>query len=64
VHVHVERFVSVVKMAAVREGYTTEKQCSVVCLLWAKGLNGKDIHEEMFPVYSQKCLPHEVVPPW
>jgi hypothetical protein len=22
----------------------------------AKGLNAKDIHEEMFPVYGRKCL--------
>jgi hypothetical protein len=25
-------------------------------LLWAKGLNAKDIHNEMFCVYSGKCL--------
>jgi hypothetical protein len=24
--------------------------------LWAKGLNAKDIHKEMFPVYGEKCL--------
>jgi hypothetical protein len=24
--------------------------------LWAKGLNAKDIHEEMCPVYGGKCL--------
>jgi hypothetical protein len=24
--------------------------------LWAKGLNTKDIHKEMFPVYGGKCL--------
>jgi hypothetical protein len=24
--------------------------------LWAKGLNAKDIHKEMFPVYGGKCL--------
>jgi hypothetical protein len=24
--------------------------------LWAKELNAKDIHKEMFPVYSGKCL--------
>jgi hypothetical protein len=24
--------------------------------LWAKELNAKDIHKEMFPVYGQKCL--------
>jgi hypothetical protein len=36
--------------------YATEKQRSVVRFLWAKGLNAKDIHNEMFPVYSGKCL--------
>jgi hypothetical protein len=29
--------------------------------LWAKGLNAKDIHKEMFPVYDGKCLLHEAV---
>jgi hypothetical protein len=30
----------------------------VFCLrfLWAKGLDAKDIHKEMFPVYGGKCL--------
>jgi hypothetical protein len=43
VHAHVERLVSVVKMANMIEEYTTERQRSLV-LLWAKGLNAKDIH--------------------
>jgi hypothetical protein len=42
--------------------YTTENQHSVVHFLWAKGLNAKDIHKEMFPVYVGKCLSHKVVP--
>jgi hypothetical protein len=29
--------------------------------LWAKGLDAKDIHKEMFPVYGGKCVLHEVV---
>jgi hypothetical protein len=29
--------------------------------LWAKGLNAKDIHKEMFPVYGGKCLLRKVV---
>jgi hypothetical protein len=29
--------------------------------LWAKGLNAKDIHKEMFPVYGGKCLSREAV---
>jgi hypothetical protein len=32
--------------------------------LWAKGLNAKDIHKEMFPVYGGMCLSHKAVPPW
>jgi hypothetical protein len=29
-----------------------------VRFLWAKGLNAKDIHKEIFPVYVDKCLSH------
>jgi hypothetical protein len=43
-------------MATVLEECTTEEQRSVVRFLWAEGLNEKDIHKEMFPVYSGKCL--------
>jgi hypothetical protein len=49
-HVHVQRLVSVVKMATVLEECTTVEQRSVVSFLWAKGLNAKDIHKEIFPV--------------
>jgi hypothetical protein len=28
--------------------------------LWAKGLNANDIHKDIFPVYSGKCLLHKV----
>jgi hypothetical protein len=35
-------------MATVLEKYTTEEHRSVVRLLWAKGLNVKDIRKEMF----------------
>jgi hypothetical protein len=42
---HVQRLVSVVKMATVLEEYTTEEQLSVVRFLWAKGLYAKDIHK-------------------
>jgi hypothetical protein len=28
-----------------------EEQRSVMRFLWAKGLNAKDIHKEIFPVY-------------
>jgi hypothetical protein len=40
---------------------TTEEQRSVVRFLWAKVLNTKDIHNEMFPVYGGKCLSRETV---
>jgi hypothetical protein len=32
--------------------------------LWAKGLNAKDIHKEMFPVYARKCLSRKAVHKW
>jgi hypothetical protein len=35
-------------------GCTAEEQRSVVRFLWAKGLNAKDIHKEMFPVCRVK----------
>jgi hypothetical protein len=43
-HVHVQRLVSVVKMATVHEACTIKEQCSVVQFLWAKGLNAMDNH--------------------
>jgi hypothetical protein len=39
-------------MATMLEECTTEEQCSIVHVLWAKGLNAKDIHKEIFSVYS------------
>jgi hypothetical protein len=35
-----------------------------VRFLWAKGLDAKDIHKEMFPVYSGMCLSHKAVHNW
>jgi hypothetical protein len=36
---------------------TVLEECSSVgCFLRTKGLNAKDIHKEMFPVYGGKCL--------
>jgi hypothetical protein len=61
---HVQRLVSVVKMATVLEEFTTEEQRSIVKFLWAKGLNAKDIHKEIFPVYRGKCLSRKEVPSW
>jgi hypothetical protein len=54
-HAHLPTMVSVVKMASVLK-CTTEEQRSDVQFLWADGLNAKDIHKEMFPVYDGKCL--------
>jgi hypothetical protein len=51
-------------MATVLEECTAEKQHSVVRFLWAKGLNAKDIHKEMFPVYGGKCLSCKEVHNW
>jgi hypothetical protein len=48
-------------MATVLEVCTTEEQRFVVLLLWAKGLNAKDIQKEMFPVYGLKCLSPKAV---
>jgi hypothetical protein len=42
----------------------TEEQRPVGRFLWAKGLNAKDIHEEMFPVYVEKCLSRKAVHIW
>jgi hypothetical protein len=60
-HDHIQELVSVVRMAALLGDCTTEGQCSVVHFLWAKGLNAKDIHKEMFPVYAGKCSPRIAV---
>jgi hypothetical protein len=42
----------------------TEEQRSIVRVLWVKGLNEKDIHKEMFPVYGWKCLSRNAVHNW
>jgi hypothetical protein len=51
-------------MATMLEECNTEDQHSVVHFLWAKELNTKDIHKEMFPVYIGKCLSHKGVHNW
>jgi hypothetical protein len=48
-------------MAIMLEVYTAEGQRSFVRFLWAKWLNAKDIHKEMFPVYVGKCLSRKKV---
>jgi hypothetical protein len=60
-HAHVQRLVSVVKMATVLEEYNTEEQRPVMRFLWAKGLTAEDIHKQMLPVYGGKCLSHKAV---
>jgi hypothetical protein len=32
-----------------------------MCFWWAEGLDAKDIHKEMFPVYGGKCLSYKAV---
>jgi hypothetical protein len=51
-------------MATVLEEHSTEDQRSAVCFLWAKELNAKDIHKEMFSVYGGKCLSRKAVHNW
>jgi hypothetical protein len=52
-------------MSIVLEGYTTEEQRSVMrLLLWAKGLNAKDIDNEMLHVYGGKGLSRKAVHNW
>jgi hypothetical protein len=63
-HAHVQRLVSIVKMATVLEECTIEEQHSVVRFLWEIGLDAKDIYKEMFPVYGGKYLLHKVVHNW
>jgi hypothetical protein len=63
-HAYVQRLVSVVKMASMLQVYTTEEKRSVVRFLWAKQLNAKDIHKEMFPVYGGNRLSYKAVHNW
>jgi hypothetical protein len=48
-------------MATVLGEYTAEEQRSVMRFLWVKGLNAKNIHKEMFPVYGVKFLSRKAV---
>jgi hypothetical protein len=43
---------------------TEEQSCVVRFFLWDKGLNVMDIHKEIFPVYSGKCLSCKAVHSW
>jgi hypothetical protein len=63
-HAHIQRVVSVVKMATVLEECAAEEQRPLLRLLWAKELNAKDIRKEIFPVYGSKCLSRKDVQNW
>jgi hypothetical protein len=52
---HVQKLVSVVKMATVLECILLKSSVLLCIFLWAKGPNAKDIHTEIFPVYRGKC---------
>jgi hypothetical protein len=45
----------------VLEECNTEEQRSVMRFLWAKELNSKGIHKEIFLVYGWKCLSRNAV---
>jgi hypothetical protein len=51
-------------MATVLEECIAEEQRSVVSFFWKKGLNAKDTHKDMFPVYGGKSLSFKVVQSW
>jgi hypothetical protein len=51
-------------MVTMLQECTTEEQSSVGSFLWARGINAKDIHKEMFRVYCGKCLSHKAVHNW
>jgi hypothetical protein len=51
---HVQRLVSVIKMASVLRPILRKSNVLFLRFLWAKGLNTKDIHKEMFPVFGDK----------
>jgi hypothetical protein len=58
-HAHVQRLVSVVKMATVLVYY---RRAAFFCaFLWAKGFNAKNIRKEMFSVYGGESLSHKSV---
>jgi hypothetical protein len=62
--VHVQKLVSVVKMAKVLEECITKDYSSVARFLWTKGLNGKGIYKEMFPVYCEKGFSRKAIHSW
>jgi hypothetical protein len=55
---HVQRLVSILKNGDRDWGVYYRRAHPAVSFffLWAKGLNTKDIHKDIFPVYGGKCL--------
>jgi hypothetical protein len=51
-------------MATVLKECTTKKTTLCCAILLAKGLNAKDIHKEMFPIYDGKRLSRKAVHNW
>jgi hypothetical protein len=53
-------------MATVLPEFPTEEQRVVerFFFLWAKGLNEKVIHKEIFHVCNEKCLLRKAFQPW
>jgi hypothetical protein len=48
-------------MTTVLEEFSTEEQRSIMLFLREKGLNAKDFHKQIFPVYGGKCLSRKEV---
>jgi lipopolysaccharide/colanic/teichoic acid biosynthesis glycosyltransferase len=61
-HAHVQRLVSVVKMAIVIEVCAIEEQRPVFFFVSRTECN--NIHMEMFPIYGRKCLSRQAVHNW
>jgi hypothetical protein len=64
VHAHVQRMVSVVKLATVLE-VVLPKSSILLCVFCGQTrLNAKNINNKMFPVHGVKCLSCEAVQNW
>jgi hypothetical protein len=63
-HGHIQRLISVVKIATVIEECTTEEHRFCLPLFWTKGIHEKYMHGKMFPVCCGKCLSRKAVHKW
>jgi hypothetical protein len=52
------------RIATLLEECTTKEQRYVVRFSWIKGVNAKNIHKEMFPVYGRKYLSRKAIHNW